>query len=79
MSCEENKDLVRRYIRRLTRIRRVGWGVLDEYIAEGFVARNPLYPGVSLDREGTKQGRSLVAAPGSIILARKTRISREAG
>jgi predicted ester cyclase len=36
-------------------------------IAKDFIAHNPLYPGVSLDREGMKQGAEVfrVAAPGS--------------
>jgi hypothetical protein len=43
------------------------WEILDEYIAEDFVAHNPLHPSVSLDREGMKQGAELfrVAAPGA--------------
>jgi predicted ester cyclase len=43
------------------------WSVLDEYIAEDFVAHNPPIPGVSLDREGMKQAAEIfrVATPGT--------------
>jgi len=42
------------------------WSVLEEYIAEDFVAHNPPIPGVSLDREGMKQASEIfrVATPG---------------
>jgi predicted ester cyclase len=67
MSAEENKDLVRRYIQAIDDNHPGDWEVLDEYIAEDFVAHNPLCPGVSLDREGMKQGAEIfrVAAPGA--------------
>jgi predicted ester cyclase len=67
MSSVENKDLIRRYIQAIDENQASDWGVLDEYIAEDFVAHNPLYPGVGLDREGMKQGAEIfrVAAPGS--------------
>ena len=35
------------------------WGMLDEYIAEDFVAHNPPIPGVSLDRDGMKQAAEI--------------------
>jgi steroid delta-isomerase-like uncharacterized protein len=67
MSLDENKNLIRRYIQAIDENQTSDWGVLDEYIAENFVAHNPVHPGVSLDREGMKQGAELfrVAAPGS--------------
>jgi predicted ester cyclase len=65
MSTEENKDLIRRYIQAIDDNQSGDWGIIDEYIAEDFVAHNPLCPGVSLDREGMKQGAEVfrVAAP----------------
>ena len=67
MSSEENKDLIRRYIQAIDENQTSDWRVLDEYIAKDFIAHNPLYPGVSLDREGMKHGAEVfrVAAPGS--------------
>jgi steroid delta-isomerase-like uncharacterized protein len=67
MSVEENRHLIRRYMQAIDDNETGDWSVLDEYIAEDFVAHNPLYPGVSLDREGMKQGAEIfrVAAPGA--------------
>jgi predicted ester cyclase len=67
VSLEDNKDLIRRYIQAIDQNETSDWSVLDEFIAEDFVAHNPLHPGVSLDREGMKQGAELfrVAAPGA--------------
>ena len=67
MSLEENKNLIRRYVQAIDENQTSDWGILDEYIAEDFVAHNPLCPGVSLDREGMKQGAEIfrVAAPGA--------------
>lgn len=66
MSAEENKDLIRRYIEAVDDNHTSDWSVLDEYIAEDFVAHNPVYPGVGLDRDGMKEGAELfrVATPG---------------
>lgn len=66
MSAEANKDLIRRYIQAVDDNHTSDWSILDEYIAEDFVAHNPLLPGVSLDREGMKQGSEIfrVATPG---------------
>jgi predicted ester cyclase len=63
---EENKELVRRYIQAIDDNQTSDWSVLDEYIAEDFVAHNPPFPGVSLDREGMKQAAEIfrVATPG---------------
>jgi predicted ester cyclase len=64
---EENKDLIRRYIRAIDDNRSDDWSVLDEYIAEDFVARNPPLPGVSLDRDGMKEASEIFrsATPGT--------------
>jgi steroid delta-isomerase-like uncharacterized protein len=67
VSLEENKNLIRRYIEAIDENQTSDWGILDQYIAEDFVAHNPLHPGVSLDRDGMKQGAELfrIAAPGA--------------
>jgi predicted ester cyclase len=67
MSLTENKDLIRRYVQAIDENATNDWSVLDDYIAEDFVAHNPLIPGLSLDREGIKEGAEAfrVAAPGS--------------
>jgi predicted ester cyclase len=67
MSVEDNKNLIRWYIQAIDENQTGDWGILDEYIAEDFVAHNPLYPGVSLDGEGMKQGAEIfrAAAPGA--------------
>ena len=66
MSSEANKELIRRYMRAVDENQTSDWSVLDEYIAEDFVAHNPPIPGVSLDREGMKQASEIfrVATPG---------------
>ncbi|HEX7145518.1 MAG TPA: ester cyclase [Gaiellaceae bacterium] len=66
MSPAGNKDLIRRYIQAIDDNRTSDWSILDEYIAEDFVAHNPPIPGVSLDREGMKQAAEIfrVATPG---------------
>ncbi len=66
MSTEENKQLIRRYIEAIDANGSGSWDVLDEYIAEDFVAHNPPFPGVSLDREGMKEAAELFrrATPG---------------
>ncbi len=66
MSSDGNKDLIRRYIQAIDDNETSDWSVLDEYIAEDFVAHNPPVPGVSLDREGMKQAAEIfrVATPG---------------
>ena len=66
MSARENKDLVRRYIEAIDANDSGDWSVLDEYVAEDFVAHNPPFPGVTLDREGVKQAAEIfrVATPG---------------
>jgi steroid delta-isomerase-like uncharacterized protein len=68
MSTEENKDLIRRYIQAVDDNQTGDWDILDDYIGDEFVAHNPLYPGVSLDREGIKQASEIfrLAAPGAV-------------
>ena len=67
MSTEENKHLVREYIQAVDDNQSSDWSILDEYIADDFVAHNPPFPGVSLDRDGMKQAAEnfRVATPGS--------------
>ncbi|HEX3225405.1 MAG TPA: ester cyclase [Gaiellaceae bacterium] len=66
MSTDENKALIRRYIQAIDENDSGNWDILDEYIAEDFVAHNPPLPGVSLDREGMKQAAEIFrqATPG---------------
>lgn len=67
MSLEENKELIRRYIQAVDDNNSSDWSVLDEFISEDFIALNPPFPGVSLDREGMKQAAEnfRVATPGN--------------
>ena len=66
MSLEANKQLIQRYKQAVDSNDSSDWSVLDEYIADDFVAHNPPLPGVSLDREGMKQAAEIfrVASPG---------------
>ena len=66
MSTRENKELVRRYIQAIDDNQTSDWSILEEFIAEDFVAHNPPIPGVSLDRDGMKQAAEIfrVATPG---------------
>jgi predicted ester cyclase len=66
MGSDANKQLIRDYVEAIDNNQTSDWGVLDEYIAEDFVAHNPPLPGVSLDREGMKQASEIfrVATPG---------------
>ena len=66
VSLEENKGLIRRYIEAVDANESDDWSVLDEYIAEDFVAHNPPIPGVTLDRDGMKQAAETfrVGTPG---------------
>jgi predicted ester cyclase len=66
MSSGENKELIQRYIQAIDDNQASDWSILDEYIAEDFVAHNPPFPGVSLDRDGMKQAAEIfrVATPG---------------
>jgi predicted ester cyclase len=67
MSTEENKALIRRYIRAIDDNDSSDWSVIDEFVAEEFVAHTPPLPGVSLDRDGLKQAAEIfrVATPGT--------------
>jgi predicted ester cyclase len=66
VSTEQNKELIRRYIEAIDANESDDWSVVDEYIAEDFVAHNPPLPGVTLDRDGMKQAAEIfrVATPG---------------
>ena len=66
MSLEENKDLIRRYVQAIDDNQSSDWSVLDDYIAEDFVAHTAPLPGVGLDREGMKQAAEMfrVGTPG---------------
>jgi SnoaL-like polyketide cyclase len=66
MSLEANKRLIQRYIQAVDANDSSDWSVLDEYIAEDFVAHDPPLAGVSLDRDGMKQAAEIfrVATPG---------------
>jgi len=66
VSAEENKDLIRQYIQAIDDNETSDWSILDDYIAEDFVAHNPPIPGVSLDRQGMKDAAEIfrVATPG---------------
>lgn len=66
MSTEENKALIRRYIEAIDGNDSSDWSVIDEFVADDFVAHNPPLPGVSLDRDGLKQAAEMfrAATPG---------------
>jgi steroid delta-isomerase-like uncharacterized protein len=66
MSTDANKDLIRRYLQAIDDNESGDWSILDDYIAEDFVAHNPPLPGVSLDRDGMKQAAEIFrqATPG---------------
>jgi len=66
VSLEENKDLIRRYLSAIDTNDADDWDLLDNYIAEDFVAHHPPAPGVTLDRSGVKQSAEIfrVGAPG---------------
>ena len=44
MSCEGNKELIRRYVQAIDDNQTSDWSVIDDYIAEDFVAHNPRSP-----------------------------------
>jgi hypothetical protein len=48
MSVEENKHLIRQYIQAVDDNHSSDWSIIDEYIAEDFVAHNPPIPGGQL-------------------------------
>jgi predicted ester cyclase len=67
VSVQDNKDLIRRYIEAVDNNDSSDWSLIDDYIAEDFVAHNPPAPGVSLDRDGIKQAAEIFqqATPGT--------------
>jgi predicted ester cyclase len=62
----ENKTLIRRYIDAIDKNATSDWSILDQFIAEDFIAHNPPIPGVTLDREGMKRAAEIfrIATPG---------------
>jgi predicted ester cyclase len=66
MSTEENKALIRHYIEAIDENNSSDWSMIDEFVAEDFVAHNQPIPGVGLDRDGLKQAAESfrVATPG---------------
>jgi steroid delta-isomerase-like uncharacterized protein len=66
MTTDANKELIRRYVQAIDDNQSSDWSILDEFVAEDFVAHNPPIPGVSLDREGMKQAAEIFrqATPG---------------
>jgi steroid delta-isomerase-like uncharacterized protein len=66
MSTDENKALIRRYIETIDNNDSSDWSVLDEFLAEDIVVRNPPLPVVSADRDGIKQAAEIFrqATPG---------------
>jgi steroid delta-isomerase-like uncharacterized protein len=66
MATQENKRLIQRYIQAIDDNQTGGWDILDEFVADDFVAHNPPIPGVSLDRDGIKQAAEIfrTATPG---------------
>jgi steroid delta-isomerase-like uncharacterized protein len=67
VSTEENKALIRRFIDAIDANDSDDWSLVDEFVAEDFIAHNPPAPGASLDREGLKQAAEIfrVATPGT--------------
>ena len=67
MSLEENKGLIRRYLSAIDANESDNWDVIDDYIADDFVAHHAPAPGVTLDRSGMKQAAEIfrVGAPGN--------------
>jgi predicted ester cyclase len=67
MSTKDNKELIQRYIKAVDENHTSDWSVIDEYLADDFVAHNPPAPGAGLDREGMKQAAEIfrIGSPGS--------------
>jgi predicted ester cyclase len=70
VSTEQNKDLIRRYVEGIDSNESDDWSILDDFIAEDFIAHNPPFPGVTLDREGMKQAAESfrAATPGRHVI-----------
>src|SRR6187455_1214279 len=66
-SSDDNKGIVRRYMQAIDDNKTSDWSVIDDYLAIDFVAHNPAFPGVSLDRAGMKQAAEIfrLATPGT--------------
>jgi predicted ester cyclase len=66
MSTDENKQLIRDYVQAVDDNQSSDWSIIDEYLAQDFVAHNPPAPGAGLDREGMKQAAETfrLATPG---------------
>src|SRR5687768_9363186 len=66
MSLEDNKQLIRRYMQAVDENASNDWSILDDFLAEDFVAHNPPFPGMGLDRDGMKAAAEMfrVATPG---------------
>src|SRR5215210_7057876 len=66
MSIDDSKNLARQYIQAVDDNQSSDWSILDEYIADDFVAHHPPVPRVSLDRDGMKQAAETfrVGSPG---------------
>ncbi len=66
MLTDANKELIRRYVEAIDNNDSSDWSILDEYIAEDFVAHNPPLPGATLDRDGMKEAAEIFrqATPG---------------
>ena len=66
MSSDRNKDLVRRYMQAIDDNQTSDWSVIDDFVAEDFVAHNPPAPRRGLDREGMKDAAEIfrLATPG---------------
>lgn len=58
-SLEENKDLIHRYMEAIDANDSDDWSVIDDYIAEDFIAHHAPHPGVALNRDGMKQAAEL--------------------
>jgi hypothetical protein len=50
-SGDDNKGLTRRYMKAIDDNKTSDWSIIDDYLSDDFVAHNPAFPGVSLDRE----------------------------
>jgi predicted ester cyclase len=64
---DENKALIRKYFDAIDANDSSDWSLIDEFVAEDFVAHNPPAPGAGLDRDGLKQAAEIfrLATPGS--------------
>ena len=56
MAPEENKALIRNYIQAIDANKTSDWSIVEEYLAEDFVAHNPPFPGVGFGPRGHEAG-----------------------